>query len=133
MFGRKTSQKHVSFEHLSNGNAATLFTIVGSAAKLEGTFEVADSVHIECEVGGRLKVSKKLVIGERGFVRADVEALDVIIYGQYEGNMVATGSAVITPRGRVVGNIETDSLVISKGGFLIGNVSKLTESKAAAA
>ena len=131
MFRRKKSQKHGSFEHLSNGNATTLFTIVGSDAKLEGRFEVADSVQIECEVGGRIKVGKKLVIGERGFVRADVEAVDVIIYGQYEGNMVVTGSAVITPTGRVTGSIATDSLVISKGGFLNGSVTKLTESESA--
>ncbi len=77
-----------------------------------------------------MKVGKKLVIGERGSVRADVEAVDVIIYGQYEGNMVATGSVEITPTGRVFGNIETHSLVISKGGTFNGHVAKLTEAEA---
>jgi cytoskeletal protein CcmA (bactofilin family) len=39
--------------------------------------------------------------------------------------MVATGSVEITPTGRADGNIETNSLVISKGGFFNGNVVKL--------
>ncbi len=44
--------------------------------------------------------------------------------------MVATGSVEITPTGRVFGNIETHSLVISKGGLFNGHVAKLTESEA---
>ena len=130
MFGRKNSQRLISSEYLNNGNAAALFTIVGTDATLEGTFEIADSVQIECEVGGRLKVGKRLVIGERGSVRADVEAAEVIIYGQYEGNMVATESVEITATGRVRGNIETDSLVICKGGLFNGQTAKLKESQA---
>ena len=104
MLGRKNSQRHVPSEYLNDSNAPPIFTVIGSDAKLEGTFDVADSIQIECDVGGRLKVGKRLVIGDRGSVRADVEAVDVIIYGQYEGNMVATGSVEITPTGRVVGN-----------------------------
>ena len=115
---------------LGGNNSTQLFTVVGNDARLEGTFDVADSIQIECEVGGRMKVGKKLVIGEKGCVRADVQTVDVIIYGQYEGNMVATGSVEISPTGRVFGNIETHSLVISKGGLFNGHVAKLTESEA---
>ena len=39
--------------------------------------------------------------------------------------MVATGNVEITSTGRVAGNIETDSMVISKGGFFNGNVVKI--------
>ncbi len=115
---------------LGGNNSTHLFTVVGNDARLEGSFDVADSIQIECEVGGRMKVGKKLVIGEKGCVRADVQTVDVIIYGQYEGNMVATGSVEISPTGRVFGNIETHSLVISKGGLFNGHMAKLTESEA---
>ncbi len=66
---------------LGRNNLTQLFTVVGSDARLEGTFDVADSIQIECEVGGQLKVGGKLVIGERGCVRADVQTVDAIIYG----------------------------------------------------
>ncbi len=110
-----------------------LLTVMGNDAKLEGKFDIADSMKIECEVGGELKVGGKLVIGQTGSVRADVQTVDVIIHGEYEGNMVATGSVEITPTGRVSGSIETNSLVISKGGIFNGNVAKLKESEAEAA
>jgi cytoskeletal protein CcmA (bactofilin family) len=56
--------------------------------------------------------------------------VDAIIMGHYEGNMVATGNVEIAETGRVTGNIQTDSLVISKGGFFNGNITKMNENDA---
>jgi cytoskeletal protein CcmA (bactofilin family) len=102
----------------------TLLSIAGDVAKIEGKFEIADSLHVECEIGGELNVGGKLVIGEKGIVKANVTTVHAIIQGVYEGNMVASGDVEITESGRVSGNIETDSLVIAKGGVFTGNVVK---------
>jgi len=107
-----------------------LLTIVGETAKLEGKFQIADSIQIECEVGGELRVGGKLVIGEKGVVTANVETVDAVILGQYEGNMTATGNVEIAASGRVNGNIKTDSLVITKGGCFKGNVAKINDEPA---
>ena len=106
---------------------STLLTIVGQRSRVEGKFEIADSIQIECEVGGELSVGTRLVIGEHGVVTADVRTVDAVIKGRYDGNMVATGNVEVTATGRVSGNIETDSLVISQGGFFNGNVAKIRE------
>jgi len=108
-----------------SGSAGPLLTVLGESARLEGKFNIGESIQIECEVAGEMNVEGKLVIAEKGIVRADVNTAEAIIMGQYEGNMVATGNVEITSTGRVSGNIETDSLVISKGGFFNGNVSKM--------
>ncbi len=109
-------------------NGFTLLTILGPRAKVEGTFEITD-VQIDCEVGGKLNVKGKLVIGESAVVHADVQTVDALVRGQYEGNMVATGEVEITATGRVSGNIKTDSLVISEGGCFFGSVSELSRSQ----
>src|SRR5438105_9017763 len=111
----------------SKPTSITLLTVVGEHARMEGKFDITDSIQIECEVGGELNVGGKLVIGQKGVVNANVQTVDAIIMGHYEGNMVATGNVEITDSGRVTGNITTDSLVISKGGFFNGNVSKMNE------
>jgi cytoskeletal protein CcmA (bactofilin family) len=132
MLGRKDDRKPAA-PAPTNGHAATpitLLTVVGESAKMEGKFEIADSIQIECEVGGELRVGGKLVIGEKGVVNANVETVDAIIMGQYDGNMTATGNVEIAATGRVSGNIKTDSLVISKGGFFNGNVMKINDDTA---
>ena len=95
---------------------------------MEGKFDIADSIQVECEVGGEMTVGGKLVIGEKGGVSANVQTVDAIVMGHYSGNMIATGNVEITETGRVTGNITTDSLVISKGGFFNGNVTKMNDS-----
>jgi cytoskeletal protein CcmA (bactofilin family) len=102
----------------------SLLTIVGESARIEGKFEIADSIEIECEIGGELSVGRKLVISGKGVVKANVRTVDAVIQGLYEGTMVATGEVEIAATGRVSGHIETDSLVIAKGGVFTGNVSK---------
>jgi cytoskeletal protein CcmA (bactofilin family) len=109
----------------TNDTPVSLLTIVGDTARMEGKFDIADSIQIECEVGGELKVGGKLVIGEKGVVNANVETVDAFIMGHYDGNMTATGDVEIAATGRVSGNIKTDSLVISKGGFFNGNITKI--------
>ncbi len=100
-------------------------TVIGESARLEGKFNIAESIQIKGKVTGEINVGGRFVIGEKGIVRADVRTTDALIMGQYEGNMVATGTVEITATGRVSGNVETDSLVISKGGFFNGNVVKV--------
>ena len=109
-----------------------LLSIVGSQAKIEGKFDIADSIQIECEIGGELRVGGRLVIGREGVVRADVHTVGAVIMGHYEGCLVATGDVEITETGRVSGYIQTDSLVISKGGSFNGTVEKMTEAAATA-
>jgi cytoskeletal protein CcmA (bactofilin family) len=131
MFGdKKGSQKAVAQPAQDNGKPVPptpLLTVVGDHARMEGKFEIADSIQVECEVGGELNVGSKLVIGKKGAVNANVRTVDAIIMGRYEGSMVATGNVEITETGRVSGNIQTDSLVISKGGFFNGNVTKMND------
>jgi cytoskeletal protein CcmA (bactofilin family) len=101
-----------------------LFKVLGGDAKLDGRFEVAESIDIECELSGELIVGGRLLIGTNGVVNATAHTVDAVIEGSYEGSMVATGTVEILPTGRVSGSIETDSLVIAKGAVFDGNVVK---------
>lgn len=109
---------------IENGGGP-LLSVNGSHARLEGRFEIKDSVHVQCEIGGEMFVEGELVIGKPGVVRADVKTVDAVIEGVYEGDMVATGSVEIKATGRVTGNLQTDALVIAPGGFFNGNVKRL--------
>lgn len=127
------SQDKREAENTNPANSRTLLTLTGESARFEGKFEVADSIEIECEVHGELSVGGKFIIGERGVVKADVQTVDAIIRGEFEGNITATGEVEITSTGRITGSIETDSLVISRGGMFNGNVSRRKKDEAARA
>jgi cytoskeletal protein CcmA (bactofilin family) len=128
MLGKKSAETLDGQSRDAGGRDATrttLLSVIGANAKIEGKFEIAESIQIECAVGGELSVGGRLVIGEKGVVNANVQTVDAIIMGQYEGNMAATGNVEIAATGRVSGNLHTDSLVIAKGGVFNGNVTKV--------
>lgn len=127
---KKTPHKPMPAIVPENGKpiSITLLTVVGEHCRMEGKFDITDSIQVECEVGGEMNVGGKLVIGQKGVVNANVQTVDAVIMGHYEGNMIATGNVEIAETGRVSGNIQTDSLVISKGGFFNGNITKMNES-----
>jgi cytoskeletal protein CcmA (bactofilin family) len=130
MFERKQDLRKTTPPQVPTAPPVPLLTVVGETAKMEGKFEIADSIHIECEMRGDLRVGGKLVIGEKGVVKANVETVDAIIQGHYDGTMTATGNVEIAATGRVSGNIKTDSLIITKGGSFRGNVTKINEEPA---
>jgi cytoskeletal protein CcmA (bactofilin family) len=129
MFGPKQEAQKTTPIKEPTAPPTPLLTVVGDTAKMEGKFQIADSIQIECEVGGELKVGGTLVIGEKGIVNATVETVNAIILGHYDGSLTATGNVEVAPTGRVSGNIKTDSLVISKGASFRGNVEKINAEK----
>jgi cytoskeletal protein CcmA (bactofilin family) len=131
MFGPKQEAQKTTPIKEPTAPPTPLLTVVGDTAKMEGKFQIADSIQIECEVGGELRVGGTLVIGEKGIVNANVETVNAIVLGHYDGSMTATGNVEIAPTGRVSGNIKTDSLVISKGASFRGNVEKINDGPAA--
>src|ERR1700758_2783657 len=98
---RKVPQKLVPPAPVEQSRSVsiTLLTVVGDRARMEGKFDITESIQIECEVGGELTVGGKLVIGEKGVVNANVQTVDAVIMGHYEGNMVATGNVEIAETG----------------------------------
>src|SRR2546428_637851 len=69
MFGDKKAPQKAAPQAPDGGKPAPpvpLLTVVGDHARMEGKFEIADSIQIECEVGGELNVGVKLVIGGEG-------------------------------------------------------------------
>src|SRR5258705_12906262 len=108
---------------LENGKpgAVPLLTVVGDRGRMEGKFDIADSIQVECEVGGEMTVGGKLVIGGKGSGSATVPAGDAVVKGSDPGNMIATGNAEIPGAGRGPGHLTTASPGTSEGGFFNGN------------
>ena len=122
---QKGAQKPDSLPASENGQPAapaiSLLSVVGERARMEGKFDIADSIQVECEVGGEMNVGGKLVIGEKGVVNATIRAGVVLVSGQVSGNLEATERVHLSGKARVFGDIESPVLVIEEGVLFEGN------------
>src|SRR2546428_5024721 len=102
MFGDKKAPQKAAPQAPDGGKPATpvpLLTVVGDHARMEGKFEIADSIQIECEVGGELNVGVKLVIGGEGAVNARPQTGGRAVTGRHQGHTVGARPAVVTETG----------------------------------
>jgi cytoskeletal protein CcmA (bactofilin family) len=90
--------------------------------KFKGTFRVDGFFH------GRIESESHLIIGERGKVEAEVHVANVLINGEFRGEMIASDRVEVQSRGRVFGSIQTPRLIIEEGAYLEANC-QTTESQ----
>jgi len=90
-------------------------TVLGKGSEFEGKLHFEGTLRIEGVFHGEIKSDSVLVVGEGAKVSAEVEIGTVIINGQVNGNIKAKQGVEIRAPGRMVGNIETPSLIIEKG------------------
>jgi cytoskeletal protein CcmA (bactofilin family) len=95
-------------------------TIVGAAAKLEGTVVSAGSLRIDGQVKGQIQADGDVTLSPQSQVEADIRAQNVSVAGRFKGNVVVKGKAHLARGGRIEGNITSKTLVIEEGGVFHG-------------
>jgi cytoskeletal protein CcmA (bactofilin family) len=95
-------------------------TIVGAAAKLEGTVVSAGSLRIDGQVKGQIQADGDVTLSPQSQVDADIRAQNVSVAGRFKGNLVVKGKAHLARGGRIEGNITSKTLVVEEGGVFHG-------------
>jgi cytoskeletal protein CcmA (bactofilin family) len=95
-------------------------TIVGAAAKLEGTVVSAGSLRIDGQVKGQIQADGDVTLSPQSQVEADIRAQNVSVAGRFKGNVVVKGKAHLARGGRIEGNITSKTLVVEEGGVFHG-------------
>lgn len=83
-------------------------TLIARNAKLEGELTFDSELYVYGEVNGNIRADgdkATLVIGERGRVKGDVRAPVVVINGEFEGTVFASGKVVLAEKARVSGSL----------------------------
>jgi cytoskeletal protein CcmA (bactofilin family) len=98
-------------------------TIVGPDCLFEGNLTIPDGLtRIDGEVVGNIKGNSGLIVGERGSVKGDLSAENVVVYGKVQGNIRAR-SLEIRASGRVDGDVQVQELIVEKGAIYNGKCS----------
>ncbi len=102
----KSSQNHIR-------------TLISEGCKFEGNLFSPAYTKIDGIVKGNLTGESGLIIGTKGHIEGDVKSIEVVVYGNVNGNIKAN-KLEIKRGGKLIGNISTDSLSIEEGALFIG-------------
>lgn len=95
-------------------------TVIGQAAKLEGTVVSAGSLRIDGQVKGQINADGDVALTPQSQVEADIRAQNVSVAGRFKGSILVKGRAEINRGGRVDGNITSKTLVVEEGAVFQG-------------
>lgn len=115
MFGSKKQQP---YQPASNQPVDTL---ISQHCTIEGNLLTQNSVKMDGRIQGNLRAEGQAIIGENGVVVGDVEATDLLVFGRLEGNILAK-TVQLKPSARILGNIDTEMLLVDPGALYQGSV-----------
>lgn len=95
-------------------------SIISSQVEIKGEINSSGSVRIDGSVEGRLNIHGDLILGEKGKIKGEIQADNVILAGRIEGNVLAKGRLEITATGTMLGDASCNIIVIDEGGVLDG-------------
>lgn len=97
-------------------------TLIGAQTKLVGRLESGDDTIIDGAVEGQCVVDGVLIIGEAGHWKGNIEAQNVIVSGEVQGDILVRNKLELTKTARVSGRITSPTIAVAEGAVHDGEV-----------
>lgn len=111
-------------------SSSKLEAFVGKNSKIEGKLSFQGTVEIDGKVEGEVHSQERIIIGESADINARIEAVEVLVKGSVNGDIIASKKISLTATARVVGNLSGPSIVLEEGAKFDGRCS-MTKAKVA--
>lgn len=100
-----------------------LLNIIGTETRLHGDLESEGDIRVDGTIEGHVTVKQRLVLGEGGVIKGDIEADDAVISGLLQGNIRVEKTLVLKSTSKIEGDISTDKIIIESGAQFNGRCS----------
>ncbi len=94
---------------------------LGPDTAVSGRLSFTVPTRIDGRLRGEVRASDLLVVGEDAVVEGVVRALRLVVLGEVRGDIRGAECVEIGPGGRLMGTVETNSLIVKEGGCLDGD------------
>ena len=79
-----------------------------------GNFLINGEIDGDCDIEGTVTLAKN------GFWKGTIKAVDVIVSGSVEGDIVASGKVEITDTARISGTVSGEAIAVAEGAVVEG-------------
>ena len=105
---------------MDKGTANGTTSLLSKEVKIEGDIQGNENLQIEGKFIGSIKLAGDIYVGSTGIVEANVEADNVVILGQINGNVTARKQLQIQSSGKLMGDCTAKSIDIREGALFEG-------------
>jgi cytoskeletal protein CcmA (bactofilin family) len=102
--------------------AGSTLSIIAPSTKFKGTLSGADSLLIAGHFKGEIKCESLVRIDRQGRIQGTINSPYVIVEGEINGDIMSAEHVELRAGARVLGNINTEKIVMAEGCILQGEV-----------
>lgn len=103
-------------------------TLIGRDAECNGDFVAKGSARVDGCINGNVTVTGTLIVGVTGNINGDITAQSTIIGGEVIGNVTSSERTELTQTARLIGDINTEIIVIDEKAIFQGGCNMNQES-----
>ncbi|MBI2896993.1 MAG: polymer-forming cytoskeletal protein [Deltaproteobacteria bacterium] len=96
--------------------------VIGRGITIRGNLSGSEDLIIEGRVEGTVSLKNHLTIESTGVVVADVDAANLTVNGEVNGNIGASECVIVSGSAKVVGNIRAPRVIIEDGARFKGGI-----------
>jgi cytoskeletal protein CcmA (bactofilin family) len=96
---------------------------IGRSVMVKGELSGSEDLYVDGQVEGTIELQgNSLTIGPNGYLRANVNAKNVVVHGKLEGNVKASERTELRKSAVVTGDIFAQKIAIEDGAYFKGKV-----------
>ena len=111
------------------GMPADMGAYLGHGTKVNGKLHFDGPATIEGEVEGEIVSQANVTVGQQAIVKGKITAASILVQGKVIADVQAEKKLEIQPPGSVVGDVNTQRLVIGDGAILEGHIAMKKEGR----
>jgi cytoskeletal protein CcmA (bactofilin family) len=98
------------------------YSVIDQHLSIAGDIATDGTVRVDGRVEGTLHRTNTMIVGTGAVVVGNVEAREIVIGGEVNGNLVVSGRVEVKPTGVVRGDIRAAAVMLEEGGTVHGHV-----------
>jgi cytoskeletal protein CcmA (bactofilin family) len=98
-------------------------SVLGAGLHIKGEISGSEDLLVEGGVDGLIRMEgRRLTVGPSAMIVANIEAAEIVVYGNVQGNLCALDRIEIKKNGSVVGELTTSRIMIEDGAYFKGSI-----------
>ena len=96
-------------------------TVISSKTKIKGELAFSGNIRLDNELEGNIVSSSGiLIIGDRAFIKGDIQSEAIVIMGTVDGSIEAFDCVEVAASGKITGNIFAPNVNFEPGSVFVG-------------
>lgn len=102
----------------SPNTSNTKHNVLAAETNLKGEINSAEDFRIDGSVEGNISCQGKIIIGQSGIVKGNIDCINIEVFGSVEGNITCSDILILRSTAKICGDMKMQIIEIEPGAVI---------------